>query len=119
VLTLGGGALLATTLGSHPARATSLEPTVTVHIRVRTPLPGTGQCGGDLTVTRVSGRTITVTRPDGSTATIRVTNRTRYTRYGQVVAANAIVAGSKVYVVGTCSGQGGRTINATSIEIVG
>lgn len=117
VLTLGGGALLTTALGASQARAESVVAEGASHILVRTPVPGTGQCGGNLTVTHVNGRTITVTRSDGSTATIHVTNRTRYTRYGQAVTASAIAVGSKIYVVGTCTGQG-RTINATSIEIV-
>ncbi len=118
VLTLGSGALLATTLGPNQARAESVVSGGAAHSQLRTPVPGTGQCGGNLTVTHVTGRTITVTREDGSTATIHVTNRTRYTRYGQAVTASAIVVGSRLYVVGTCTGQGGRTINATSIEIV-
>lgn len=80
--------------------------------------PGTpGPCGGELTVTHVSSQKITVTRSDGSTATIHVTSRTGYTKSGHSVTESAVMVGSKIYVVGTCTSQG-RNITATRIEIV-
>jgi hypothetical protein len=86
-------------------------------------MPGTGpstpgQCGGELTVTRVTNRTITVTQPDGSTATLYVTGQTQYTRSGQAATLSAVVVGSRIYVAGTCA-HNGRTIRATSIQIAG
>jgi hypothetical protein len=118
-LTLGVGALLGASSGAGPAQAAPGAPGGVAQRQLRTPLPtASGQCGGQVTVSRVTNRTITVTRSDGSTETIYVNSHTRYTRNGQSANLSAIVVGSKIYVVGTC-GNHGRTINATSIQITG
>lgn len=119
-LILGVGAFLGSTLGASRAQASpgasGVNPQPT-----RPVLPTTtgtpGPCGGEVTVSHVTGKVITVTRSDGTTANIYVTSRTHYTQNGHSVSISAIKVGSKVYVVGTCNNQG-RTINATSIEIV-
>lgn len=113
---LGVGAFLGASSATNPARAAS--DGVAQH-QIRTPIAtASGQCGGTMTVSRVTNRTITVTREDGSTETVYVNAHTHYTRYGQNVNLSAIQVGSRIYVVGTCTNNGAR-INATSIEIVG
>lgn len=122
-LILGAGAFLGSTLGARQAQASpgvsgiaaQLTPTETPGAPGATGTPGA--CGGEVTVSHVTNRVITVTRSDGTTANIYVTSHTRYTENGQTVSVGAIKTGSKVYVVGTCNNQG-RTIHATSIEIV-
>jgi hypothetical protein len=114
------GAFLGSTLGASQVQAAKGAKPGGVDTRqMPTVGPGTpGQCNGELVVSKVNSRTITVTRSDGSTATIHINSRTRYTQNGHSATVSAVVVGSKIYVVGSCTGQG-RTINATSIEIVG
>ena len=122
-LILGVGAFLGSTLGASRAQAApgssgaaaQLTPTETPGTPGTTGTPG--PCGGEVTVSHVNNRVITVTRSDGTTANIYVSSHTHYTENGHTVSVSAIKAGSKVYVVGTCKNQG-RTINATSIEVV-
>lgn len=122
-LILGAGAFLGSTLGASRAQASpgssgsaaQMTPTETPGVPTTTGTPG--PCGGEVTVSHVTNRVITVTRSDGTTANIYVTSHTRYTENGHTASVSAIKAGSKVYVVGTCSDQG-RMIKATSIEIV-
>lgn len=115
MLTLGVGAFLGTALATGAAQAApGVEQRQTPTVVVGTP----GACDGELTVTRVTSRLITVTRPDGSTATIHIGSQTHYTQNGHAVAVGAVKVGSRIYVVGSCA-NGGRTINATSIQIVG
>jgi hypothetical protein len=118
-LSLGVIVFLGASSAANPARAAPGASSSMVPRMTRTPRATmTGQCGGNMTVTRVTNRTITVTRPDGTTETVYVNSHTHYTRYGQNVNLSAIKVGSRIYVVGTCT-NGGRRINATSIEIVG
>lgn len=122
-LILGVGAFLGSTLGASRAQASPGASGVAAQL-TPTETPGTpgatgtpGPCGGEVTVSHVTNRVITVTRSDGTTANIYVTSHTRYTENGHTASVSAVKAGSKIYVVGTCNNQG-RTINATSIEIV-
>jgi hypothetical protein len=116
----GMGALLETTIGVSQAQAAglgSVKPRQTPTVVPGT--PGTpGACSGTVTVTHVSGRVITVTRSDGSTATIYVGSRTHYTEAGRSVSLSAVKVGNKIYVIGSCT-NGGRRIEASSIEITG
>jgi hypothetical protein len=122
-LTLGIGIFIGAAPGSRQALAAGPGAPDGVYLRqiptmMPTMMPRTpGACGGDLIVTQVNGRTITVTKPDGSTVTIHTTAHTVYTKGGHTVTAGAIVAGTHIYVVGSCNDQG-RVITATSIEIV-
>ena len=81
--------------------------------------PGTpgSQCGGQLTVTKVTGRTITVTKADGTTVTVHVSAHTHYTKNGATASISAVKVGSQIYVVGTC-GNNGAAITASTVEIV-
>ena len=128
-LSLGVGAFLGLTFGASQAQAAiaasggapgSLEARLTPTHTPVSPTAGTGTpgpCSGDMTVTRVSGRTIAVKRPDGSTAVVHVGSRTHYTRSGQTVTESAVKVGSKIYVVGSCTSHGG-SITATSVQII-
>lgn len=123
ILPLGVGAFLGAALATGAAQAApgalpgSVDQRLTPTVGPGT--PGTpGACNGELTVSQVTSKAITVTRPDGSTATIHIGSHTRYTQNGHAVTVSAVKVGSKIYVVGTCA-NGGRNINATSIQIVG
>ncbi len=134
-LTLGTGILLGSTVAASQTQAATAvsggAPTDQLVLagqagaaahETPTVTPGTpgtpGACDGELTVSRVTNHTITVTRPDGSTSTVYVTSHTRYTENGHAASLSAVKVGSKLYVIGACT-NGGRHINATSIEIVG
>jgi hypothetical protein len=111
----GGGQVLAAGLSTSPRGAVvDQHPTW-----VPTMQPGTpgSQCGGQLTVTKVTGRTITVTKADGSTVTVHVNAHTHYTKNGTTASISAIKVGSQIYVVGTC-GHNGAAISASTVEIV-
>jgi len=118
MLSLGVGALLMVSPGASRVQAASIAAiSRSGNGRLIAFHTGRGQCSSEMTVSRVSGRIITVTKSDGSTVTVRVGSHTHYTRFGQTVTESAVVVGSRIIVNGSCTTQG-RSINATSIEIV-
>ena len=77
--------------------------------------PGANGPCESVTVSSVSGNTIVAKTASGSSITIHTTASTRYTQAGKTVAASAIVAGTRISVMGTHNSDG--SITATNIDI--